>query len=286
VRQSIARHQQLAREYRQSGDLASAAIQWQLVTLLAPGDGSAKQELAATRAEITRRVQENLGAGSAALKAGDYDRASEAMLKVMALDPENAEAAKDLREIERRRAAKVQAARAAKVNGESVAYNGRAQPSRASAPATPAPEAVDSELPLEMFKAGDTEGGLRDMRRYVDANPSDKAARNKLGTAVFDRARELEAQGSREQAYALYEQAVALRGEPGIGWNLRIQTLRKSLSDDYYEKGVQASKASVVSAMKDWEIALRYDPQNGKAAARLKDAKAVQDRLDKPPPKN
>jgi tetratricopeptide (TPR) repeat protein len=80
-----------------------------------------------------------------------------------------------------------------------------------------------------MFKAGDVEGGLRDLRRYVDTYPNDKAGRNRIGTAVYDRGRELEAQGAREQALKMYEQAVALRGEPGPGWSARIQALKKSL---------------------------------------------------------
>ena len=286
VRQSIARHQQLAREFKQSGDLASAAIQWQLVTLLAPGDNGARQELASTRAEIARRVQENMSAGSTALRAGDLDRSADAFLKVMSLDPDNAEAATQLREVEKRRAAKVQAARAAKAGNEAMASgNGQRAPSRAAAPAMPAPDVVDSELPLEMFKAGDVAGGLRDMKRFVDANPNDKAARNRLGNAVYDRARELETQGSREQALAMYEQAISIRGEPGLGWNLRIQSLRKSLGEEYYEKGEKVAKTNIVAAIKDWEACLRYDPQNAKASARLKEAKVVQERLDKPPPK-
>ncbi len=257
VRQAVAKHQKLAREYRQAGDLASAAVQWQLVTLLAPGDAAARQELAAVRAEIARRVQENLAAGDAALRAGDADKAAEATLRALALDPDNAEAAKDLREIEGRRAARIQAARAAKAGGTNgpamaaapaaPAANGGQRPTAAAArPAAPAPAAARApapaaatavadgygyEQPLEMFKAGDTVGGLRDLRRYVDANPGDRAARAKIGGAVYDRAIELEAQGAREQAFTLYEQAVALRGEPGLGWNLRIQSLRKSLSD-------------------------------------------------------
>ena len=124
-----------------------------------------------------------------------------------------------------------------------------------------------------MFRAGDTAGGLRDLHRFVDANPGDKAARNRIGTVVYDRARELEEQGQREQALGLYEQAVALRGEAGPGWAARIQALKKALGDDYFEKGVQAWPTDRALAIKHWETSLRYDPQNAKAAARLKDAR-------------
>jgi tetratricopeptide (TPR) repeat protein len=288
LRAAVARHQQLANQYKQAGDLAAAATQFQILTLLAPNDSSFRTELAATRREIGRRVQENLAAGNAAMKSGDSDRAADAMLKVLALDPENAEAATQLREIEKRRLSKIQAGRAAKA-GDGAAANGTGRaasapraPASAAAPASPAGDVYDLEQPLEMFKAGDTVGGLRDLRAYVDANPNDKVARNRIGTTVYDRGREMESQGAREQALSLYEQAVALRGEPGLGWNLRIQALKKTLGDEYFAKGVQAYPTNVTAAIKEWETSLRYDPQNTKSAARLKEAKQAQEKPSPP----
>jgi tetratricopeptide (TPR) repeat protein len=243
LNRALARHLQLAQQYKQSGDLAAAAVQWQILTVLAPQDDTYRTELAAARTAISRRVQESYNAGTTALRSGDADRAADAMLKVLALDPENAEAAQALRDIERRRLSKIQAGRAARVN-ETV--NGPS--ARAAAPRQPpqvppidavAGETYSLEQPLEMFKAGDTEGGLRDLRRFVELNPNDRAARNRIGTVVYDKARDLETQGQREKALAMYEQAVALRGEPAPGWSARIQAARKAVADD---KGTRAAK--------------------------------------------
>jgi tetratricopeptide (TPR) repeat protein len=273
---AAAKHQHLANQAKQAGDLATAATQYQILTLLAPNDATYRNELAATRAEIGRRVKENLAAGNAALRSGDSDRASEAMLKVLALDPENIEAAKSLREIEAQRLSRIQAGRAAKAGGAGAVASSAPRAPRTGASA--ASDAYDLEQPLEMFKAGDTAGGLRDLKSYVEANPTDKAARSRIGTVVYDRARELDEQGSREQALSLYEQAVALRGEPGLGWNGRIQAVKKALGNEYFDKGAQAYPANPAQAIKDWETSLRYDPQNAKAAARLKEARAAEGR--------
>lgn len=280
VAKAIAKHRQLAQQARQSGDLAAAATQWQILTVLAPQDATYKSELAETRAAIARRAQENYAAGSAAMKSGDTERAADAMLRVLALDPDNADAAQALREIEKRRLARIAAGRAAKVNEAAAAgaSNGASRAAPARQPAADVADAYVLEQPLEMFKAGDTAGGMRDLRNYVDANPNDKAARNRVGTAVFERARELEAQGQREQALALYEQAVALRGEPGLGWASRIQSLKKALGDEYFEKGVKAYPTDPALGIKQWEASLRFDPQNARASARLKDARAAQDK--------
>lgn len=269
---AIARHQQLATQYQQSGDLAAAAAQWQILTVLAPDEQTYQHEFAQTRATIASRARANLAAGMAALKNGEADRAADAMLRVLALDPQNAEAAQALRDIEKRRLSRIQAGRAAKVNEAAANQSARAAAARPTA--ADAGDAYSLEQPLEMFRAGDTAGGLRDLHRFVDANPGDKAARNRIGTVVYDRARELEAQGQREQALGLYVEAVSLRGDAAPGWAARIQAVKKALGDEYFDKGVKDWPADRALAIKDWETSLRFDPQNAKAAARLKDANA------------
>jgi tetratricopeptide (TPR) repeat protein len=277
LNRAIARHLQLAQQYKQSGDLPAAAAQWQILTVLAPKDDSYRSELAAARAAVARRVQENLNAGTAALRSGDADRAADAMLRVLALDPENTEAAQALRDIEKRRASRVQAGRAARVSEAAGGPSARAAAPRTATPIDPvSTETYSLELPLEMFRAGDNEGGLRELRQFVDQNPNDRAARNKIGTVVYERGRELETQGQREQALVMYQQAVSLRGEPAPGWAARVQALKKALGDEYFDKGVQAWSSDPALAVKQWETSLRYDPSNTKSAARLKDARVAQ----------
>jgi tetratricopeptide (TPR) repeat protein len=244
--QAIVRHQQRAQQARSAGDLAKAENEW-------------------------------LQVGNTAMKGGDSERATQAMLRVLALDPDNDEAAKALREIDRQRITRIQGDRAQKLRPVDIA-------GLKSAPS--ASEQYDLEQPLEMLRAGDVNGGLRELRAYVDANPGNRAARQKIGTAVADRARELQNKGSREQAYMLYEQAVALRGETTPEWNTQMQALRKALSEEYYNNGERAYRSDVALAIKQWETSLRYDPQNLKASMRLRDARLAQEKLQRiAPPK-
>jgi tetratricopeptide (TPR) repeat protein len=269
--QAIARHRQLAQHAREKGDLAAAAVQWRVVVLLAPGEASYRAELEAVNGAIRQGVRDQLQAGNAAQKAGDNERATQAMLRALALDPANEDAAKALREMDRQRMARIQGDRAQKLRPVDMA---------ALKPGTPDPSAAyDLEQPLEMLRAGDVNGGLRELKAYVDANPGNRAARQRIGNAVADRARELQSKGSREQAYALYERAVALRGESTPEWSLEMQSLRKSLSDEYYSSGERAYRTDLALAIRQWETSVRYDPQNIKAANRLRDARAAQEKL-------
>jgi tetratricopeptide (TPR) repeat protein len=229
---AAAEHRQAARRAAQAGDHAAAAREWHIVLLLAPRDEEARSEYEAERAAIRERVRENLQTGLTASRNGETERATQAMLRVLALDPENAEAAKVLRDIERQRTTRIQASqaqRAARETGASVANAGRAAPSRAPPPPADANESYDVEQPIEMFKAGDINGGLRDFRAFVDANPRNDAARQHIASIVYDRAIESEQKGAHEQALMLIEQALSLRGKPVPQWSAKAQAIRKAL---------------------------------------------------------
>jgi tetratricopeptide (TPR) repeat protein len=268
---AIAQHVRLAQKARDAGDLAAAAIQWHIVVLLAPDESRYRREQEAVNSAITQGVREQLRLGNAALKSGDNDRATQAMLRALALDPDNIDASKALRDIDRQRMARIQGDRAQKLRPVDVAAL-KSGASEASAQ-------YDIEQPLEMLRAGDINGGLRELRAYVAANPGNKAARQRIGIAVADRARDLQAKGSREQAYQLYEQAVALRGESTPDWTAQMQILRKALSEEYYSSGERAYRTDMALAIKQWETSLKYDPQNLKASSRLRDARAAAEKL-------
>jgi len=269
--QAIAGHRRLAQQAREKGDLAAAAVQWKIVVLLAPGEPSYRAEQDAVNAAIRQGVRDQLQAGNAALKSGDNDRATQAMLRVLALDPANEDAARVLRDIDRQRMARIQGDRAQKLRPVDLAALKSGTPDAGAA--------YDLEQPLEMLRAGDVNGGLRELKAYVDANPGNRAARQRIGAAVADRARELQNKGSREQAFSLYEQAVALRGESTPEWNREMQSLRRALSDEYYSSGERAYRTDVALAITQWETSLRYDPKNLRSANRLRDARAAQEKL-------
>ena len=187
--------------------------------------------------------------------------------------------ARVLRDIEKQRISRIQADRAAKVRREM----GAEMPKVARAAPRPADpgQAYDLEQRLEPFKAGDTAGGLKELRRYVDAYPQDKAARQRISSAVYERARELEGQGAKERALALYEEACTLRGERPAEWNAHIQTLRRTLAAEYYQKGARAYANDIALAIRSWEACLRFEPQHVNAALRLEEARRLQSKLQR-----
>lgn len=276
--ETVARHRRLADTARKEGDLPQAATQLQIVAVLAPEDAAVARELAAVRAAMDREAREQMQAGQAAMTANDLDRAHGALLRVLAMAPDNADAARLLREIDRRRLTRIQADRAAKVNRieDQVAIRGAMR-----AQAADVNDAFDIDQAIELFRAGDTGAGLRDMKAFVDANPGSRAVRQRLGTVVAERARELENQGQREQALTFYEQATTLRGDNNGPWVARVGPLKKTVSQDYYERGTRAYRTNLTQAIAYFETSVRYDPGNAQAGLRLKEAKAAREKLEK-----
>jgi tetratricopeptide (TPR) repeat protein len=292
---AIRRHRELAREARAAGDLATAVDHLHVVVML-NDDEAAKREADALRNEIRRQVRESLEAGRGALRAGDSAKASTAFLRVLALEPRNAEAARTLRDIDRQNMARAQAGRASRVRVEDLFADARAAkvaPPAASAPAAtaaPAPvaagnDAFDVDQRLAMLSAGDTAGALRELKAWVDAHPRDRAARQRIGAAVAERAKELEVRGQRELALGLYEQALVLRGEPMAEWSAKIAALKKTVGGDYYNDGVKLMRTDLNGAVKAFETSVKYDPMNANAQSRLRDAKAAQSKLSRMPAK-
>lgn len=269
---AIARHTRLAAAARDAGDLASAADHQEVIVLLTSGDPSHRKALDATREAIRRGVREHAQAGVAARRSGDLGSARDAFLQVLALDPDNADAAKALRDIEHQVMAKTQGDRAARARvHDGPTANARARPS----------EALDLDQPLELVRAGDLVAGLREAKAWTDANPADRTGRGRLGVAVAEKARDAENKGQRETALGLYEQAVVLAGAGTPEWTARIQALRKALGEKYYTEGMKAFRSDLDAAIRHWETGARYDPSNTTLQMRLREARLAQQKLRK-----
>jgi tetratricopeptide (TPR) repeat protein len=275
----VARHVELANKALAAGDLAEAEDHWQVLSLVDPENASYAQALQSAREAIRKGVREHFLAGQAARRNGDGAKAKDAFLRVLALDPAHGEAAKALREIEHAAMAKTQADRAARVRAaDDVIAGARA---RAQQSAAANNDGYDLEQRLEIVRAGDLQAGLRELRAWVEANPNDRAGRQRAGGVIAERARDAEAKGLRESALSLYEQAASLAGAPQPEWATRTQSLRKALGEQYYTEGMKLYRTDLPGAIRQWEAGAKFDPSNANLQMRLREAKLAHDKLQK-----
>ena len=121
-------------------------------------------------------LREQLQAANAAAARRRRRSCGAALLKVLALDPDNAEAKKALRDIDRQKLARIQGNRAARVSQAADGSANECGPRRLAEVAD-ASESYDIDQRIEMFRAGDVEGGLKELHAFVDANPEQPCRR-------------------------------------------------------------------------------------------------------------
>lgn len=83
--------------------LADAALAWEILAVLRPDVGEYRQRLVDTQRQIDAAVTERLPRAAQAARRGENDRAAQQYLAVLALQPQNQEAADALRALERER---------------------------------------------------------------------------------------------------------------------------------------------------------------------------------------
>jgi len=271
------RHRAQALKLEQAQDLAGAATQWQIVLLLRPDDAQANARLAALRRSIARTVAVEREAARDAQRRADLDQAQQSWLRVLSYEPYNDEAVTALREIERQRATRRAAERAARARMEEGTATGRNRTAKRGAP-TEAGE-YDIEQSLELLRAGDAKAALPELQRYALANPRDRAGRERIAVAVYAQAQQLKRQGSDSAAVSMYTEAIKLHPAAPKDWSAQLAQLKLRLANQEYETGVRLMSTDVPAAIAHFEAALRYAPDHTQAQLRLERARKMQDNL-------
>lgn len=85
--------------------------------------------------------------------------------------------------------------------------------------------------------------------------------------------------GRTEEAIGYFEQAAMLKGVDSSQLEKRIQTLRSTLSNDFYRRGMQVFKSNIDRAVHFLKKSVRFNPDNYKAKRQLDRATKIQNNL-------
>jgi tetratricopeptide (TPR) repeat protein len=277
VARAAERHREAALRLEAKNDLFDASLQWEVVLLLLPDDPQARVRLAELRKSMRQIADEEISAARSARHRGDLDHMQQSMLRVLSVDPDNQEALGALRELDKQRASRRAADRAARARMEenAVAKRGRKAPGPAS---TEAGE-YDLEQSLELLKAGDATVAVPELRRYASANPRDKASRERIATALYAQGQQRERDGDGAAAVAMYSDAIKMHPAAPREWTVRLTQLKARLARQEYELGVRKMATDVPAAIAHFEAALRYAPDHTQAQLRLERARKMQQNL-------
>lgn len=176
-----ARQSELAVSAERQGKWSEAVQAWEVLATLRPAQYRERLAEARHRADVL--ATERLQRARAELKKGDLDAAEQSYLGVLAVQPEQAEAADGLRGIERAR--------------NKRDYLG--QPSRLTLTRKPGARIAPSEQSIELEHAamlagqGEYDEAIGMLQKRADASPRDAAVRRALADTLLKKAQALQA---------------------------------------------------------------------------------------------
>ena len=261
----ITNHERLARSHEANGALNEARRDWQLILAVVPDKAAVLAVIARLDEAISKRVREYRQAADAAEKKSDYASAQLALLKSLALRPDDSAVIKRLKDLEGRRAYAALALTprvSDVVESEVDVYTA---PGTRSASDAAGNEAV-SEAPLRARPLPSTENP----DRLVRATSADQS--NSFNQGVLHLSRK-----EYEAALESFQQARNVGEEPDQRLEKYIKETRRVLADRHYELGVLAFRsARYDQAVNEFEQALRYVPGHHKARFYHSSAKELQ----------
>jgi hypothetical protein len=253
-----------ARAFEADNALRQALEQWELVLVVDPGSREAQAEVVRLRHAIEGRVAHHSRAAKKAMKRSDYRAARLAMLKALALKPDDAALIAELRSIEGRSAYAIlaDAPRVSdKVESEIDVYTA---PGARSANETPA------EAPSRRIAPAGLAAGSDPLAKQRDVIAAEAEKNTILGLKSLSR---------RQYAMALelFLRAKAASDGPNARLDSLIDTARQALAEHHYEQGVNAFRsANYGLAVNEFEQALHYAPDHHRARFYYSSAKQLQ----------
>jgi tetratricopeptide (TPR) repeat protein len=178
------------------GQLGDAALAWEVLTVLRPDAAEYRDRLAETRRQVDAAVAERLPRAAQAQQRGELDAATAQYLAVLALQPEQAQAAEALRAIERQRNKRNYLGKYSRLTLT------RRSMAEATMPAA-APESNELEHASILASQGDVADAITVLERRLAADKRDDGARRLLADIYFQKGERLAARDKKGAVAAL-----------------------------------------------------------------------------------
>jgi len=266
-------HIEKAAEYEQEGALVAAIREYRIAGLISHEDRSIKKKTADLMAEVDRKAAESRKAATAHRKRGRIGRERRAWLAVLSYKPDDKAALSRLRAMEQ---AREKRSLARKIKLSQKYYNdSQILVSKNIIGFEQEAFEYSSQALWEMQrKHAGTELFLDEMQKHLGKYPEDEKIRALFITTCIKEA-DKEFTG---QNYENSLQYLSRGGEIATGHSsrlTRITQVKKRYADELYAKGLEAYRDDRGRAIDYWRLALKYNPQMGKARLRLRKMSAA-----------
>jgi predicted Zn-dependent protease len=191
------------------GRLADAALTWEILTVLRPDLPEYAEQLTRTRRQIEAAANDRLQRAVQAQKRGELDAATQLYLSVLALQPDQAQAADALRAMERDRNKRSYLGKFARITLTQRPATAARPAAAEAAAAAPSQDRNELEHAAMLTVQGEFDDAIALLERRLASGRPDEVARSLLADAYFQKAEQIAA-GDRAGAIAALEKSVRL----------------------------------------------------------------------------
>ena len=268
VRQPLAEQLEADRRY------ADALQQWQILAIVYPENEQIEDNIARLNHTIAIQVKKLRSASNEYLKAKDNHNYQHTNLKILALQPNDAEAKKALQEIEWENAHDAASEKTAAINEYIQQSQKKAKKSiRKSQYQTSATALLKNKKYAELLSLSE---------KYLVEQPTNELARVNLFESLRGLGDIKLAAGQKEQSVPLFEKALLVNTSANKKKVAnQVKKIKQQLSDEYYRAGLVQFKTNIDDAIQSFERAQFYNPENYKAVQQYSRAKTIRENLMK-----
>ena len=286
---NVERRETIAQELLDNQDFYASLTQWKILQTINPSNPQYANQILSLEALIERRIKLFLVKSKDSLEVNDLRAAEMSLLKALALDPNNLFALKMMRNIESQRMQKAQILKTEKLRRKRMAKYVADKKRRVALTKKVEQQAEDEEEPLEvevqeaaylemgvsLYKAGDWNGAIREINKYLSTNKSNRKVQNILQHSHLKLSEVFAKQGHWDPAMRHMDNAF----DYVTTWDMlkkmerRRDELHLRAAESYYIEGVKVFRDNIDKAIAFWQQSLHYNPEHSKAKDRLLNAK-------------
>ncbi|NOX76557.1 MAG: hypothetical protein GXP17_08100 [Gammaproteobacteria bacterium] len=273
---AIRAHEEQAQVYADKGMLPEALIEWKILATIRPDAAPYAENIRRLEQRIQDAAQKHLRAGVKALENGKIRAAKLEFMKSLAYDPRQSTPKTYLEEMERRAILSIQTAKYERIKrrraGEKLAV-------QVAAAQIDEQEFYYLEQGVRLFRDGELRNSIVEIEKFLNSYPGDPLARQYVLDAYLGIAMEKIASGKLDVALVSLEKSKNYAAEDDPRPAAYIRRIKKSLAEDYYEKGQRVFRRDIDRAIEYWQRSVEYDPEHAGAQMRLSTAMKIKRKL-------
>ncbi|MCU7931140.1 MAG: hypothetical protein KZQ90_10095 [Candidatus Thiodiazotropha sp. (ex Codakia rugifera)] len=255
-----------AEAHEKQGDFQGALFEYRVARTLAKQDSEIKQSIKHLESQISKRTKKLIAQGNKAVRQGKISKARRLYLETLGLEPINKDALEAMRRLDEKSSRR---SMQRKVAISQRNYKSRRKKAKANNGYGDETYTYSRQAILQAGnRPADIDGLIKELEKHITKYPNDLEMRSLLSKTRMGQAeKSFQAENYSDTLNYLEQAESAVNGD-----KKKLQTItkiRKEYGKGLYIKGLRSSRSEPKQALKYWEYALKFNPNDKKTRLRI-----------------